>query len=384
MSAPEISIITPAYNSAPWLGQAVESVLSQDGPTWELLVIDDGSTDETPDLVRRYAALDERIHPLNNKKTKGPSGARNTGMEAARGGSLFFLDSDDALYPGALSALHNALKNGNSPLVMGTGSIFCQQRWLAISRSLDTPPGVFAPPASGFWLHLFRMDFLRQHAIHFPEDLIISEDSVFLAKVYAAMHSPPARTEKRILIYRINHKPQCPNVAKSRAFLRRFPLTIDVFSRHGKTDWIAPYLERYLLSEWLPRLHAVREESRAEALAYLETCLGLLAPFRESVALRRLLAPSADAFTATPAVDDAEAVLDALERQGLIRPMPHFIGLEKEPGQPGWGWYRFSRRAGNVVSRPETSRTLAYLTKLRARSRRRLEKGEPGGSYAAR
>ena len=89
-----VSIIMPAYNSAKFIAESIESVLLQEHAAWELLIIDDGSTDDTPNIARQYAAHDSRIR-LIQQENMGVSTARNTGIAAASGAFISFLDSDD-------------------------------------------------------------------------------------------------------------------------------------------------------------------------------------------------------------------------------------------------------------------------------------------------
>jgi len=96
--APCVTVITPAYNAARFLADTIESVRRQTFHDWELVIIDDGSTDETVAIVERYAAADDRIRLLKQPNA-GPSAARNHGMRAARGRYFAFLDSDDQWMP---------------------------------------------------------------------------------------------------------------------------------------------------------------------------------------------------------------------------------------------------------------------------------------------
>jgi glycosyltransferase involved in cell wall biosynthesis len=91
MNTPKISVIIPAYNRAHFLREAVDSVLMQTSPVHEIIVIDDGSTDETPKVVAAYG---HRVRYLR-QKNQGPSAARNYGMREATGSWIAFLDSDD-------------------------------------------------------------------------------------------------------------------------------------------------------------------------------------------------------------------------------------------------------------------------------------------------
>ncbi len=100
---PQISVIMPVFNAVRFLREAIDSVLSQGVADLELLVVDDGSTDGSLKIAAQMAQEDRRIRILENNRKKGVSGARNTGLGAARGKFIAFLDADDAYDPGALS-----------------------------------------------------------------------------------------------------------------------------------------------------------------------------------------------------------------------------------------------------------------------------------------
>ena len=101
---PKFSIIIPAYNVAPYLRECLDSVLAQDFENWECVVVDDESTDEGPRILDEYAAKDNRIRVIH-QKNKGEGGARNSGIAAAKGEWIFFLDGDDVMAPNALMRL---------------------------------------------------------------------------------------------------------------------------------------------------------------------------------------------------------------------------------------------------------------------------------------
>jgi glycosyltransferase involved in cell wall biosynthesis len=98
---PRVSVITPAYNAGRFLSDTIESVRRQTFEDWELLIVDDGSTDDTVTIVERCVASDRRIRLLRQPNA-GPSAARNHGMRAARGAFFAFLDSDDQWLPSFL------------------------------------------------------------------------------------------------------------------------------------------------------------------------------------------------------------------------------------------------------------------------------------------
>lgn len=103
----KVSVVIPAHNHAPYLREAVESALNQGAILHEVIVVDDGSTDNTPDILE--ALKQSRVHSLR-LGGEGPSAARNAGWRRASGETIFFLDADDALTPGSLDALCDAGK----------------------------------------------------------------------------------------------------------------------------------------------------------------------------------------------------------------------------------------------------------------------------------
>ena len=94
-----VSIVMPAYNAAKFIRETIASVQSQTYENWELLVIDDGSKDETVEIIRALTKEDARIRLLQNEKNMGVAKTRNRGIELADGEFIALLDSDDLWYP---------------------------------------------------------------------------------------------------------------------------------------------------------------------------------------------------------------------------------------------------------------------------------------------
>ncbi len=92
---PEVSVIMPVHNSEAYLETAARSVLSQDYPSLELILIDDASGDGSRKMIRKLAAQDQRVRTIFLQESLGPAGARNSGIEVAKGQFIAFLDSDD-------------------------------------------------------------------------------------------------------------------------------------------------------------------------------------------------------------------------------------------------------------------------------------------------
>ena len=98
-----VSIVMPAYNAEKYIGAAIDSVIAQTYQNWELIVVDDCSTDNTAEIVTEYMKKDERIKYHKLEKNSGAAVARNTAVEIAQGKYMAFLDSDDVWFPEKLS-----------------------------------------------------------------------------------------------------------------------------------------------------------------------------------------------------------------------------------------------------------------------------------------
>ena len=151
MTDPKFTAVIPAYNAAATLAPAIRSVQLQTVSDFELIVIDDGSQDETPELARSFCD-DERIHVVT-QENKGLPGARNAGIARARGRYVGLLDADDMWMPTFLEAMGEALDaNPEAGFASPTagrcttapGGSGARRRWRASAR----PPTRRARPRS--------------------------------------------------------------------------------------------------------------------------------------------------------------------------------------------------------------------------------------------
>lgn len=110
MSAPSVTIVTPVYNQASFLPETIDSVLAQDHPNLEYIVLDDGSTDDTPRILEQYG--DQIVH--HRHENMGQAKTLNRGWGMARGAFLGYLSADDLLFPEAISRLSFLLEHDSS------------------------------------------------------------------------------------------------------------------------------------------------------------------------------------------------------------------------------------------------------------------------------
>ncbi len=114
---PLVSIIMPAYNCERYIETAIYSVMTQTYQNWELLVIDDGSTDRTPDLISALCAEDNRIRLIKNQVNMGVAKTRNKGFTLSKGQFIALLDSDDVWHPDKLERQLSLAKDKGAPII---------------------------------------------------------------------------------------------------------------------------------------------------------------------------------------------------------------------------------------------------------------------------
>jgi len=120
--SPEVSIIMPAYNASRFIEASIRSVQEQTFTNWELIVVNDGSTDDTMDVVRRLQHEDNRIHLLEQVNKK-QGAARNTGMKIAKGNWIAFTDADDLWMPGKLQLQLDAAATHHADVIYTAGIV---------------------------------------------------------------------------------------------------------------------------------------------------------------------------------------------------------------------------------------------------------------------
>ena len=178
---PAVSVVLPTYNRAPLLGRALRSVLGQSYGDFEVLVIDDGSTDETAGVVA--AVGDPRVRYVRLARNTGAGAARNVGIRMSRGKFLAFQDSDDEWLPSKLAKQMSAFGRGPS----GLGVVYSdmQRVWGDGTTTYRAAPDVLPGRLVGTWFYqvcdlgvqstLIRREWLDA-AGHFNEELPALED----------------------------------------------------------------------------------------------------------------------------------------------------------------------------------------------------------------
>lgn len=191
----KVSVIVPVYNAYDYLRPAMDSVIDQTLKEIEIIVIDDGSTDHSLDIIKSYQAADERVR-IVTENNAGVSTARNKGIIRARGEYIIFLDADDFFEPNLLERLYKTAKDYDldiavskfdfysnktskfSPMIEEAhGNIFAPG--VVVSKS-EYPDYILQSTTGYVWNKMFRTSFIRDKEFTFAPELYVFEDVHFV------------------------------------------------------------------------------------------------------------------------------------------------------------------------------------------------------------
>ena len=216
MSDVRVSVIIPVYNSAEYLGECLDSVVSQSLRETEIIIVNDCSSDGSQAIIDEYAHMDNRIHAIALEDNKGVSFARNAGIEVASGEYIIFVDSDDYWTDsGMLEFLYGLAKRESPDLIefgyFNVGSngqraikVMHRPRTIDLRRSHDWT-FIYTP-----WTLLISRKLVSQHGIYFDPVLVVGEDALFNCMLYCHA-SRLTYTDKVYYGYR-HKRPGCARV----------------------------------------------------------------------------------------------------------------------------------------------------------------------------
>lgn len=211
-----VSIIVPAYNAEKYIAEAIQSVMDQTFKDWELLVIDDGSTDSTANIVKSFS--DARII-LVQQENRGVSNARNKGLDLAKGKYITFLDADDVLPPRSIEVRVEYLEK-NSDMNLVDGNIVVKDMDMKNDIRVYEPyyngellPRLVALDSRVFFnvCYMFKRDILGD--VRFKENMTHAEDLLFymeLSSLYPVQYGFVSET---IYWYRSGHTSAMANLS---------------------------------------------------------------------------------------------------------------------------------------------------------------------------
>lgn len=226
---PKVSVIMPAYNAAKYVEQAIASVMKQSETHWELIIVNDASTDQTELKVRGLADREPRIHLINFEKNQGSAAARNAGLRQAHGRYLAFLDADDLWHPDKLKRQLNFMEE------TGAAITFTAYDWVGEENE---PLGKMEvlPDAVDYKMMLKRnwmgcltviLDRQKLKDIAFPS-LAKRQDYALWLKLMRVNHVPALCLNQPLASYRVHKE------SLSRKKVRLLRYNYQVFRNHEK------------------------------------------------------------------------------------------------------------------------------------------------------
>lgn len=195
LNSPVLSVIIPVYNAQECLPVALKSVYDQGVDDIEIILINDGSRDKSLAVCQEYAQKDPRIIVLDQPNS-GPGAARNTGLKAARGQYISFVDSDDYLVPGAYKQLLNAVRQHQPDLIIAHFNIIMKGRVIDrgyvkgdemvdktdFLHKLSRRPGSYY--YSALWNKLYKRQVVQENNLRFDHSYTWGEDFDFNMRFY--------------------------------------------------------------------------------------------------------------------------------------------------------------------------------------------------------
>ncbi len=185
-----ISIVVPIYNTEKYISRCVTSLIKQTYRNIEIILVDDGSQDNSAKICDRFAKKDGRIKVIH-KQNSGVSETRNVGIDAASGEYLLFVDGDDFLPLDAVEILYNTIKFDNADMscgcwakitVKGTTYNHHSSKTVSVDDKEQLMKIMDYEEIKGPVAKLFKTEVIKSHGFTFPEDIKISEDTIFVYK----------------------------------------------------------------------------------------------------------------------------------------------------------------------------------------------------------
>ena len=214
---PFFTIGIPVYNTAKWVGDCIDSILTQGFEDFEIICVDDGSTDNSLEVINSYAAKDSRIRVIS-RENGGVSRARNTIYYNAQGKYIYTIDSDDTMLENVLPRIYAEIEKNDYPDILHTCCVhLIDGKWID-SYGLYPGDACFDPSVTKderavmLWLNrgyaifssskFIRKDFLYKYGLSFSHEYVAFEDSDFSFEIYRKMDKM-AYTDIQSFIYYI-------------------------------------------------------------------------------------------------------------------------------------------------------------------------------------
>lgn len=272
-----ISVIVPVYNTEKYLDRCIQSILSQIYTDFELLLIDDGSTDSSGVICDRYAELDSRVRVFH-KKNGGASSARNMGLDNARGEFIGFVDADDYVLPEFLSNFID-ISNGEDILIQGIIPDYSiSSEYIIKKASIDYSgniqdwlidlSGCGCEMFGALWNKLFKRSIIVSNKLRLNETISFLEDEEFLLR-YLTLSKTVCSISKSGYVYLVPNWEKYNGAENLPVINSMYRSVVLIFE---SANLVTDFYQTQLLEEWL----SVFRKNSSSAIKFTpELCMSL-------------------------------------------------------------------------------------------------------------
>lgn len=272
---PLVSIVVPCYNAAKYLAACLNSVVAQDYENWECILINDGSADETLELLSEFAAHNPKLKVFTQENA-GLSSTRNRGIDLAKGDFVYFLDSDDVLSADTISSLVLAFDNNDIVSGITVNSTFADTRINRVSNLLHPNEGDVTFKNDDFEVlirtmesglspvaqnRLYRKEFLDKNNLRFRPGILHEDELWFFETMILAKNVN--FVNKETYFYRIDNQESITQNVSDRnleSYIKVMEEIVQKYTQNPRfgavASWYAVYIKKIFLD------FAIREESK--------------------------------------------------------------------------------------------------------------------------
>ena len=236
----KVSVIVPVYNASEYIGNTLNSIINQDFDGYEIIVIDDGSTDDSLDIINRTLENIEIPYEIIHQENAGVSVARNVGIEASKGDYLVFIDADDHVTPNHLSTLYNGesdfslilyvKEDGDKLIHMDTYSEDMISTEDFIKKELNMEI------TFNFFQLMYKSSIIKDNNIRFTPGIVYGEDTEFAHK--ALFHGSQIAINNEVTYYYVQHSESAIKTTEYRRFgvIKIFEDLADFYNKNNKSE----------------------------------------------------------------------------------------------------------------------------------------------------
>lgn len=280
MGSPLVSVVMPVYNAEDYLEKALDTLLNQSVKHIEIITVDDGSTDSSLEILRKYAASDQRVHVLS-QENKYAGAARNLGLATAKGEYVIFLDSDDFFEKHLIKDTYYIAKMKKADMVMFGANYYDNEtgkrwrgRWMlnlefAPSKQpfcyKDCPDTIYQISTECPWTKLFRRKFIIKTGLQFQH--LHNANDVFFVSSATALAERIVTLDKTLVNYRIGLKNNLQSSTK-RCFYEALTAWHDKLAEIDRLDIVRRSYVSCALGGCLKNLRVVSDPEAKKEIFY--------------------------------------------------------------------------------------------------------------------